>query len=376
MPKTYAILVPLFLPALLAAQCSSVCSGGPYGPAQGASGGAEYAVCMPQPSSCYNGTMILFAHGYLAPGTLSTWESQLFLPDGTSLPTLLNGLGFGFAASSFSKDGLAILEGIQDTKALINVVSAAGIPVQKYFVTGASEGGLVATKSVEESPTSYAGGLSVCGPIGSFQKQINYFDDVRVLFDYFFPGILPGSAINTAALIPGWPAYEAAVVKAVNSNPLATLQLISTAQIEIGLDPGNAANAITSALWYNVIATPNAITTLGGNPYDNTKTVYRGSFNDARLNAMVERDTASPAALTAMAQYETTGRLSDPLVTLHTLADPVVPFWQEPLYASKVQAQGHLSKLAEIPALAYGHCNVTAAQAEAALALLLVSASR
>jgi hypothetical protein len=43
-------------------------------------------------------------------------------PDGTPLPTLVNSLAFGFAASSFSKNGLAIIQGIQDTKALTNVI--------------------------------------------------------------------------------------------------------------------------------------------------------------------------------------------------------------------------------------------------------------
>jgi len=68
--------------------------------------------------------------------------------------------------------------------------------------------------------------------------------------------------------------------------------------------------------------------------------------------------------------------LKDPLVTLHTLADPVVPYWQEPLYATKVQAQGSSPQLAQIPAPAYGHCNVTAAEAEAALLVMLVKAGR
>ena len=72
--------------------------------------------------------------------------------------------------------------------------------MQKYFVTGASEGGAIAAISLENDPT-YSGGVAVCGPIGSFQKQLNYIGDVRVLFDYFFPGVLttgtPGeSAIN------------------------------------------------------------------------------------------------------------------------------------------------------------------------------------
>jgi hypothetical protein len=331
---------------------------------------------MPQPASCYNGNMILFAHGYVAPGSpADSWLSQLALPDGTALPSLLNGQGFGFAASSFSTEGLAILEGIQDTKALINVIGGLGIGVQKYTVTGASEGGLVAAKSIEEYPSTYAGGLAVCGPVGSFLKQLDYFDNVRVLFDYFFPGVLPGTAINIPpGLISGWATtYEPAVIAALNSNPIATLQLINTAQIEIGLNPSNAASAIAGALWYNAFATGNAIAVLGGNPFDNTHTVYTGSFNDAWLNAHVERDSATGTALTNIASYyETTGLLHKPLVTLHTLADPIVPFWQEPDYAAKVLAKGSILKLVEIPAVAYGHCNVNASQAETALSLLLV----
>jgi len=332
------------------------------------------------PASNYNGEMILFAHGYIAEGSPepATWLSQLALPDGTALPTLLNGQGFGFAASSFSTDGLAILPGIQDTKALINVVGALGIPVHNYFVTGASEGGLVAAKSIEEDPGSYLGGLAVCGPVGSFQKQLNYFDDVRVLFDYFFPGVLTsagGTAIDIPpALIQNWfTQYEPAVIKAVNSNPLATLQLINTAKIEIGLNPANAANAIADVLWYNVFATNNAKIVLGGNPFDNIKTVYKGSFNDAKLNRLVERYTATGTALSTIAMYyETTGRLDEPLVTLHTLADPIVPFWQETLYAGKVLSQGRISEFVAIPAIAYGHCNVSAAQAQSALSVLLL----
>jgi hypothetical protein len=379
-----AVALLFSLSGFVAAQeCPSTCSCGMYGTEQGASGPAQYVVCMP-PANNYNGRMILFAHGYIAQGSPepATWLSQLALPDGTALPTLLNGQGFGFAASSFSTDGLAILQGIQDTKALINVIGALDIPVQKYFVTGASEGGLVAAKSIEENPRSYAGGLAVCGPVGGFQKQLNYFGDVRVLFDYFFPGVLTsagGTAIDIPpALINNWfTQYEPAVIEAVNSHPLATLQLVNTAQIEIGLTPSNAASAIADVLWYNVFATSNAQAVLGGNPYDNTNTVYRGSFDDARLNGHVERYAATGTALSNIAtSYETTGLLYDPLVTLHTLADPIVPFWQEPLYAAKVRSQGSISELVEIPALAYGHCNVNAAQAKTALSVLLLKAGQ
>lgn len=230
---------------------------------------------MPQPSSCFNGGIILFAHGYVPVGSASgTWQSQLQLPDGTSIPGLVNKLGFGFAASGFSKDGLAVLQGIQDTKALLNVLAGLTIPFGKVYITGASEGGLVTTKSVEHD-ASYAGGLAVCGPIGSFQQQVNYLGDARVLFDYFFPGVLGAEWTQNNITIPsnlmtGWTTeYEPAILNAISANPLATLQYLNTSNIAIGLNPANAGPAIVSALWYNVFATNDAISTLHGNPYDN-----------------------------------------------------------------------------------------------------------
>jgi hypothetical protein len=372
------LLASLFTP-FAAAQCSStLASSGTYGTAQGASGNAQYVGYMPQPATCFNGDIILFAHGYVPVGApAGTWLSQLQLPDGTSIPALINRLGFGFAASSYSKDGLAVLQGIQDTKALVNVLHGLNVPIRKVFITGASEGGLVTTKSVEADP-SYAGGLAVCGPIGSFRQQINYFGDARVLFDYFFPGILGPAWTASNITIPtelmlNWTSkYEPAIRNAVKANPLATFQFLSTSKIPIGLNLANAADAIVSAIWYNVFATNDARATLGGNPFDNIGRYYRGSFNDSRLNASVARFAADSGALSQMAKYETDGLLSEPLVTLHTTADPQVPFWQETLYRPKVESRNKLSELNQIPVLAFGHCNVSAVDAQLALALLLL----
>jgi len=373
-----AVFLCLFsLPATLAAQCSSAPPlTGIY---PGASGPAQYLVSLPSPASCYNGQMIFFAHGYVVPGSPpNAWLAQLALPDGTSLPALVNSLGFGFAASSFSKDGLATPQGVQDTVALIKVLQGLGIHVRKYFAAGASEGGPVAVKVLESNPI-FSGGLSVCGPIGSFQQEVNYLGDVRVLFDYFFPGVLTTGAPGESAIsIPpalqlNWVSlYRGKVLNALAANPLATLQFLSVANIPIGLNLSNAGDAIMGALQYNVFAANDAHITLGGNAFDNLTRVYRGSLNDARLNAMVARFSANAVDLRP---YETSGNLHDPLVTLHTIADPIVPFGQEILYAAKARANNSSAQLAEIPALAYGHCNVTKGEASAALLLMFLKAT-
>jgi hypothetical protein len=366
--RTLLFLAALFVPGSLFAQCT-----GSQKVASSETLHAEYVVYMPTPITCFNGNVVMFAHGYVPQGApVGTWLSQLALPDGTSLPGLLNSLGFGFAASGFSKDGLAIPEGAADTKALATVIQNLHIPVQRYFITGASEGSLIAAKLME-ADTFFSGGVAVCGPVGDFRKQLNYVGDVRVLFDYFFPNVLPGNVINPSGAIAAWPAYEIAIRNAVNSKPLQTLQLLSVANIPIGLNASNAADAIVDVLWYDVFGFADASLTLGGNFYDNYGRVYRGSFNDARLNALVPRFGGNPS-LAANPAYNTTGQLKNPLVTLHTLADPIVPYDHETLYGAKVAAAGQSSKLVQLPSLRYGHCNVSANEAKVAVLLMLLKA--
>lgn len=307
---------------------------------------------------------MLFAHGYIPAGAPpNAWEAHLALPGGPSLPELVMQYGFGFAASSFSEDGLAVLVGVGDTMALTGIFeSAFGVKATRVFVTGVSEGALVATKALEQFPEKLNGGLAACGPIGDFRRQIDYFGDTRVLFDFFFPGVLGQKWTQANITIPGglmlnWDStYVPAIAGALQANPLKTAQLISAANIPVGLNPGNAGEAIVSALWYNVFATNDAMLKLGGNPFDNSRRWYSGSLNDVLLNLGVARFSADLGALAELAKYQTTGKLRRPLVTLHTAWDPVVPAWQESLYARKVAGAGKSYLLVRYPVLRFGHC--------------------
>ncbi len=324
--------------------------------------GTHYLICGPDQN--WNGGLVLFSHGYVPAGApADAWKAQLALPGGPSLPDLVTQYGFAFAASSFSKDGLAVLQGVDDTMALIEIFkSTFGAVPTRVFVTGVSEGGLIAAKALEQNPDKLNGGLAACGPIGDFPKQINYFGDVRVLFDYFFPRVLGDAWTQSNITIPpalmtGWEAtYVPAVAAALKSSPLKAAQLISTGDIPIGLNPGNAGEAVLSALWYNVFATNDAMDTLGGNPFDNRRRWYSGSLNDFLLNLRVARFSAASAAIAEMANYQTSGRLLRPLITLHTTWDPVVPAWQESLYAKKVAAAGKSHLLVRYPVPRFGHC--------------------
>ena len=342
--------------------------------------GAVYRICMP--SGAWNGDLVIWAHGYVAFNEpVAIPEDQLQLPDGTSIPGIVNALGYGFATTSYATNGLAAREGVDDVVDLVNVfANAKGTPGHVYIV-GASEGGLVTALAVERHPGVFSGGLATCGPIGNFQGQVGYYGDFRVVIDAFFPGLLPGDATYVPPpFIENWNPYYETVVKPTlfaPENLLKTLQVVSVAKLPY--DANNfwptVERSLRDALWYSVFATNDATQKLNGNPFGNATRVYKGSYDDALLNASVQRVVADPAAVAEMyASYEATGNLARPLVTLHTLYDQQVPWSHELVYYLKTLIAGKSSQLLAIPVNRYGHCNFTPAEVVVSFVLLVAKA--
>jgi pimeloyl-ACP methyl ester carboxylesterase len=131
------------------------------------SSGAIYRICMPTApgNPAWNGDLLIFAHGYVSPTKpIGIPEDQLKLSDDTSLPEAVNALGYAFATTSYSVNGLAIRQGVADLVDLVDIfVDAKGKPTRIYLV-GASEGGLITTLAVEQHPDKFNGGLAMCGP--------------------------------------------------------------------------------------------------------------------------------------------------------------------------------------------------------------------
>jgi hypothetical protein len=335
-------------------------------------GAAQTLACVPPG---WNGDLVVFAHGYVAPtdGPPQIPLNQLVLPDGTSIPGLVTGLGFAFATTSYSDDGLAILEGVQDVQDLVAAFGASwGAPGHVYLV-GVSEGGLVTALAVEQSPGVFSGGAAACGPVGEFRRQLDYLGDFRVLFDFYFPGLMPGTVINVPPVTPQqWESYYVPRIAAALAARPATLDKllrVSRAPYDAARPQSKVETAL-GILWYSAFATTDAQAKLGGQFYDNSRRLYLGSGSDFRLNLLVPRYHADPGALAAITDYQTSGRLEAPLVTIHTTGDPIVPYWHEPLYTLKALPSGLLH--VNLPVVRYGHCSFTPEEALVALGLLVL----
>jgi pimeloyl-ACP methyl ester carboxylesterase len=331
--------------------------------------GALYRICFP---ASWNGNLVLYAHGYVQPGQPIALPSDQI--GGQDIALTVNGLGYAYATTSYRANGLVVSEATEDLAELEATVRNLYRPDPvKTLLVGVCEGGLVAALAAERHADQFDGALAACGPVGSFRQQLDYFEDFRVVFDYLFPGVIPGPAVQVPAEVTArWnDLYMPAVVAAILLRPSAARELIAITRAPVASDnlTDIAATAV-GILWYNVIGSANAQTRLGGQPFDNSARVYTGSSDDAALNAGVARFTADPAAIAGLAEFETSGNLTVPVVTLHTTGDPIVPVEQESLYADKVSHAGATPRLSQTAVTRYGHCAFQASELLAAFSLL------
>jgi len=340
--------------------------------------GSIYRICMP--AGAYNGSLVVWAHGFQDAGEpVAIPEEQLCFA-GTCLPDLITGLGFAFATNSYSKTGLAVLQGKADILDLVDVFAAQKGRPDRVYLVGASEGGIITALAVEQRPDIFSGGVAACGPIGNFRFQINYLGDARATFEYFFPGLIPGDPFHPSpGLAAAWGTYYDTVVKPLVFHPANRHRLDQWVKVAgLPFDAGNylatVAVSVQDVLRYAVVNLNDAAATLGGFPFDNRFRRYAGSDNDVLLNLLVQRVAADALAVTEMnTLYATTGVLARPLVTLHTLRDQQVPYVHEALYALKTLASGSfLTRHLNVPINRFEHCNFTAEEALFSFAIVLL----
>ena len=315
---------------------------------------------------------MIYAHGYVQP------DAPLAIPDDPFGPApadeVITSLGYAYATTSYRDNGLVADLAVEDVADLEDEVRRTVRPdPTRVYLAGVSEGGLVAALAAERQGERYAGVLAACGPIGDFVRQLDYFNDVRVVFDYFFPGVIPGSAIEPPASVrSGWEAtYAPAVIAALTADPDAMQELAAVTGVPTaGVDAAGLAAAIAEVLSYNVYGSADVQDRVGGQPYDNAERVYAGSSNDAALNDDVARFTANILARASLGRYETQGDPQVEISILHTTGDAVVPFFHQVVYEQEVQSSGAGALLTRTDVDRFGHCNFSSDELLAAFGAL------
>ncbi|MGH9423455.1 MAG: hypothetical protein ACRD3J_26005, partial [Thermoanaerobaculia bacterium] len=228
-------------------------------------------------------------------------------------------------------------------------------------------------------------------------RELQYVADVRALFDVYYPGVLPGNPNSAPSTPPTIDQVQAAVIAAITpttANPQAPLGLYaiaSTAQTPLAFAPPNGnvgdpssqafrslVGSLVTALYYQLLGTPDVLDrTHGHSPYDNRKTIYTMGTPVAPVpqlvpliqsmiaasNQTVARFDITPDAANYLEKYYVpSGTLPIPVVSVHNLWDPLVPYpIHEPPFAKAVADAGYSAMLTAQAVPNYGHCNFTTA---------------
>lgn len=346
----------------------------------GTIGRAAYEIQMP---TAWNGTLLLWNHGIRT--TMDPNRSAESAPTGTdgSTAAALLAKGYALAGSAYSSNGFAVREAVADDVALLGEFARRfGKPASTY-VWGASLGGLIAATVAEERPDLINGAAPACGVLaGAIPIGDQVLDTVLMVRALFVPTLQVSGFRTDAQALAVFESAKAAVLAQLASPDsqtasagkvlaIAALQGLpyqtrayngrSTASVVSA-----AAEGVLTQLGAGLLGYRDQITRNGGMAYQNTGVRYLARANAeavarfealglpgsllrsyaATLDQRVVRITASRAArLRAARLGSPTGRLTRPVVTMHTVYDPFVTAANEAAYARRVALRGSGAQL-------------------------------
>ncbi len=325
-------------------------------------GGAHYKIVVPdgwQPS----GGLVIWNHGF-------SFDPVGPVTDLGPLVDVQLGEGYAVAASSYSLSGWAVFETHLDNQQMVQAFEAQYGTPDQVLVYGASLGGIVTARDIEEGLIpNVAGAMPFCGAVGG-SRTWDAGLDVRLLYDYLC-GDVPGAAIPGGANGLDFPPSfdQNAVVGAVNAcfGLLAVPDAQQAARLGQFLAlTGLPAEFVITDMIFATLGLADLVydpRKLAGFPaLDNANVDY----GDAALNAGIERVT--PDQITRrklLGNYTPTGKVGDvKIVSIHTDKDGLVIVEQESEYASVVPP-GNLTTgivVEDTPS----HCGFTSAETVAA----------
>jgi pimeloyl-ACP methyl ester carboxylesterase len=392
----------LAAPAALMRACTdSLC--------KGERNGAPFEIRLPQK---WNGTLLLWSHGYRAAATVplnpldpSSTEppvrtAEVALSDSVAQELLSK--GYALAGSANKANGWAVQDSVAANEDLYAYFSKTFGAPNRVYVWGVSLGGLSTQVLAEKHPDWVAGSAPLCAPLAGTNLNLDLALDVaygvKTLFD---PSLkLTGFTSNDEAVANWEHAAKALVAAAKSGSPdaiagLLTLKAITGAadktQDQDGSTTTSTGTAIVesvlNALGYATFGRYELEQRVGGNPSGNAGTDYGARVADsdrALINAAAPgkldgilarlaggaRVTPNPTARSkADALGNPSGHIAMPTLTMHTLDDPLVLAANENVYGKRVdasKASGELAGFLTRPPVKYtaapygaGHCNFT-----------------
>ncbi|GGS61950.1 prolyl oligopeptidase family serine peptidase [Streptomyces griseoviridis] len=364
--------------------------------------GAAYLMDVP---SSWNGTVLLYSHGYQAAGEANPAQNA---PDARTRDKLLDE-GYALIGSSYATTGWAVTDAVPDQLATLEAFTGQFGPARRTLAWGRSYGGLVTTALAERHTDRFDGSLSMCGLVqGGVANWNSTLDPVFALRTLLAPdsGIpLTGFADQAAARSAA--TELSAEVDAAQRTPEGRARIALAAALHHipgynspgQTEPAPDDRATQQANQYTAVKglvrsaafgwRQEAESRAGGNPSWNTGVDYTavlrtsplykevtelyqkaGASLRADLDALkrAPRVSADPAAVRWMRRTSAfTGRLTDPQLSVHTTGDALIPVSAESAYRRANTAAGSARLLSQAYVRAPGHCAFTPGETIGAL---------
>jgi pimeloyl-ACP methyl ester carboxylesterase len=128
----------------------------------GTNDGAAFKIDIP---ANWNGTLVLYSHGYVSP-TCNPADATCNPPRDVGDPLTGKYLldhGFALAGSAYSSTGWAVKDALHDQIALLNFFESTYGEPERTIAWGHSLGGMITAGLVQRNPQRFAGALPMCG---------------------------------------------------------------------------------------------------------------------------------------------------------------------------------------------------------------------
>ena len=143
--------------------------------------GATYVIDVP---AVWNGTLLLYSHGYVTPGSANPAED---VGDPLTGGYML-AAGYALAGSSYASTGWAVQQAIPDQIATLDVFqSLVGTPTTTV-AWGHSLGGMITAGLVQEYPSRFNAALPMCGVVAGGVGEWNGALDGAFAFNTLVAG--------------------------------------------------------------------------------------------------------------------------------------------------------------------------------------------
>jgi hypothetical protein len=359
----------------------------------------------------WNGDLLLYSHGYRAPGADNSATVAPSSPDlSGALRVALLERGYALAGSAYGTTGWAVQDALDDQVRLLDWFHARVGRPRHTYAWGNSMGGLTSVLLAERNPRRFSGVLALCGDLAGAVAEYNS----RLDLAYAIKTLLaPGSDLQIARIGDGdanKARFDLVIGQALRTAPAGQARLAlanALADIPGWFDshtaaPTEVADQVLAQYVYDIYVIGSGIwgpgraeleRRAGGNPSWNVGVDYRRIFARSSQKALVEQayraaglnldaDLATlnagdriipdPSAVAYLARYGTPlGLTHVPVATMHTIGDGGVPVEHEREYADRVHRVAGPHRLRQVYLARGFHCAFSPAEVLAVLDALV-----